>query len=91
MILVALALGFNVSASHLLGGMVTVAQTNYDSTSVAVYLVSDAGGVTPPSTIYVEQWEMDSQGWYTFTGTISLTNIDKFNFAVTGVNCNYEF
>ena len=74
LVLLALVVGFTSSASHLLGGMVTVAQTSYDSTSVAVYLVSDAGGVTPPSTIYVEQWEMDSQGWYTFTGTISLTN-----------------
>ena len=73
-VLVALVAGFTSSASHLLGGMVTVAQTSYDSTSVGVYLVSDAGGVTPPSTISVEQWEMNSQGWYTFTGTITLTN-----------------
>ena len=73
-VLVALVTGFTASASHLLGGMVTVAQTSYDSTSVAVYLVSDAGGVTPPSTISVEQWEMDSQGWYTYTGNVTLTS-----------------
>ena len=74
MVLVALIVGFTASASHLLGGMVTVAQTSYDSTSVAVYLVSDVGGVTPPSTISVEQWEMNSQGWYTYTGNVTLTN-----------------
>lgn len=74
MVLVALTVGFTASASHLLGGMVTVAQTSYDSTSVGVYLVSDAGGVTPPSTISVEQWEMNSQGWYTYTGNVTLTN-----------------
>lgn len=74
LVLLALVAGFTSSASHLLGGMVTVAQTSYDSTSVAVYLVSDAGGVTPPSTISVEQWEMDSQGWYTYTGNVTLTN-----------------
>ena len=72
--ILALALGINANASHLLGGMVTVAQTSYDSTSVGVYLVSDAGGVAPPTNITVEQWEMDSQGWYTFTGTVTLTN-----------------
>ena len=74
MVLIALITGFTASASHLLGGMVTVAQTSYDSTSVGVYLVSDAGGVTPPSTISVEQWEMNSQGWYTYTGNVTLTN-----------------
>jgi len=74
MVLVAIVVGFTASASHLLGGMVTVAQTSQDSTSVGVYLVSDAGGVTPPSTISVEQWEMNSQGWYTYTGNVTLTN-----------------
>ena len=49
--ILALALGINANASHLLGGMVTVAQTSYDSTSVGVYLVSDAGGVAPPQTL----------------------------------------
>ena len=60
------------SASHLLGGMVTVAQTSQDSTSVGVYLVSDPQGISP-NTIYVEKWEMDSQGWYVQNGTITLT------------------
>jgi hypothetical protein len=72
LVLLALALGLNVSASHLLGGMVTVAQTSQDSTSVGVYLVSDPQGISP-NTIYVEKWEMDSQGWYVQNGTISLT------------------
>ena len=74
MVLVALIAGFTASASHLLGGMVTVAQTSYDSTSVGVYLVSDAGGVTPPSTISVEQWEMNSVGWYSLAGYVTLTS-----------------
>ena len=72
LVVLALALSFNVSASHLLGGMVTVAQTSYDSTSVGVYLVSDPQGISP-NTIYVEKWEMDSQGWYVQNGTIALT------------------
>lgn len=72
LVLLALALGLNVSASHLLGGMVTVAQTSQDSTSVGVYLVSDPQGISP-NTIYVEKWEMDSQGWYIQNGTIALT------------------
>ena len=63
------------SASHLLGGMVAVAQTSQDSTSIGVYLVADQQGITP-NTIYVEKWEMNSQGWYVQNGTIAL---DKYN------------
>ena len=63
------------SASHLLGGMVAVAQTSQDSTSIGVYLVADSQGITP-NTIYVEKWEMNSQGWYVQNGTIAL---DKYN------------
>ena len=83
MVLVALVVGFTASASHLLGGMVTVAQTSYDSTSVGVYLVSDAGGVAPPTNITVEQWEMDSQGWYSLAGYVTLTSANTSNYQGT--------
>jgi hypothetical protein len=63
-------------ASHLLGGMVTVAQTSQDSTSIGVYLLVDPQGISGPNTIYVEKWEMNSQGWYVQNGTIAL---DKYN------------
>jgi len=75
MVLVALVVSLTASASHLLGGMVTVAQTSQDSTSVGVFLVADPQGITP-NTIYVEKWEMNSQGWYVQNGTVAL---DKFN------------
>ena len=75
MVLVALVVSLTASASHLLGGMVTVAQTSQDSTSIGVYLVADSQGITP-NTIYVEKWEMNSQGWYVQNGTIAL---DKYN------------
>jgi len=79
LVLLALTLGLNVSASHLLGGMVTVAQTSQDSTSVGVYLISDASGITPPTNISVEKWEMNSQGWYTLTGYVTLTSANTSN------------
>ena len=66
LVLLALTLGLNTSASHHLGGMVTVAQTSYDSTSVAVYLVDDPQGISPNS-ISIQKWEMNSVGWYTPT------------------------
>jgi hypothetical protein len=75
MVLVALAVSLAANASHLLGGMVTVAQTSQDSTSIGVYLLADPQGITP-NTIYVEKWEMNSQGWYVQNGTVAL---DKFN------------
>jgi hypothetical protein len=75
-VLVALAVSLTANASHLLGGMVTVAQTSQDSTSVGVYLLTDPQGISGPNTIYVEKWEMNSQGWYVQNGTIAL---DKYN------------
>ena len=79
MVLLALAVSLTASASHLLGGMVTVAQTSQDSTSVGVYLISDASGITPPTNISVEQWEMNSQGWYTLAGYVTLTSANTSN------------
>ena len=69
----AIALGINASASHLLGGMVGVFQTNQDSTTVGVWLISDAQGLPMPNSITVEKWEMNSVGWYVQNGTITLT------------------
>lgn len=73
MVLMALVVGFTASASHLLGGMVTVAQTSYDSTSVGVWLITDPQGISAPTSITVEKWEMNSVGWYVQNGTITLT------------------
>ena len=73
LVLVALVAGFTASASHLLGGMVTVAQTSYDSTSVGVYLLADPSGISSPNTINVEKWEMNSVGWYVQNGYVTLT------------------
>jgi len=72
LLLLTLTLSLTVNASHIVGGMVTVAQTSQDSTNVGVYLVTDPQGISP-NTIYVEKWEMDSQGWYVQNGTITLT------------------
>src|SRR6056300_1180502 len=72
MVLVALAVSLTANASHLLGGMVTVAQTSQDSTSIGVYLLVDPQGISGPNTIYVEKWEMNSQGWYVQNGTVAL-------------------
>jgi hypothetical protein len=73
--LLSLLITLTTTASHLMGGMVAVAQTNQDSTSIGVFLVVDPQGITP-NTIYVEKWEMNSQGWYVQNGTVAL---DKFN------------
>lgn len=72
MVAVATLMTLNVWASHLLGGGMGVYQTNYDSTSVAVYLIADPQGFIPQS-ISVEKWEMHSQGWYIKTGYVTLS------------------
>ena len=86
LVLLALALGLNVSASHLLGGMVTVAQTSQDSTSVGVYLLTDPQGISGPNIIYVEKWEMNSQGWYVQNGTVALDKSSTLSHQGMNVN-----
>ena len=80
LVMLALALGLNASASHLLGGMVGVFQTSQDSTTVGVWLVSDAQGLPMPSSITVEKWEMNSVGWYVQNGTVTLTQATTATF-----------
>lgn len=60
-------------ASHIMGGMVGVFQTSQDSTTVGVWLVTDGGGLPSPQSITVEQWEMNSVGFYTLTSYVTLT------------------
>ena len=85
LVLLALALGLNVSASHLLGGMVTVAQTSQDSTSIGVYLVADAQGISP-NNISVEKWEMNSVGWYNLVGYVTLAKSSTLSHQGTNVH-----
>lgn len=80
LILLTLVLGFTSSASHLLGGGVGVFQTSKDSTSVGVWLISEAQGLPMPNSINVEKWEMNSVGWYVQNGTISLSKTTSATF-----------
>ena len=73
-LMLGLTFSLTVSASHLLGGMVGVFQTSQDSTSVGVWLVSDASGLQMPNSIYVEKWEMVN-GFYTQTTSIQLAKV----------------
>ena len=86
LVLLALAVGLTANASHLLGGMVTVAQTSQDSTSVGVYLLTDPQGISGPNTIYVEKWEMNSQGWYVQNGTVALDKSSTLSHQGMNVN-----
>jgi len=73
--LLALLVTVNLSASHILGGIIQVAQTSQDSTSIGMYIVSDAFP-TMPQSVSVQKWVKDSQGWYQYDGNVTLT---KFN------------
>ena len=86
LVLLALAVGLTANASHLLGGMVTVAQTSQDSTSVGVYLLTDPQGISGPNTIYVEKWEMNSQGGYVQNGTVALDKSSTLSHQGMNVN-----
>ena len=70
----AVVLGINASASHLLGGMIGVFQTSQDSTTIGMALVMDSQSpIPPPNSLYIEKWEMNSVGWYVQNGVIELT------------------
>ncbi len=67
---------FVTKASHLMGGMIAVAQTSQDSTSIGMYVVADAFP-TLPNQVSLEMWIMDSQGWYTFDSYVTLDKINQ--------------
>lgn len=65
---------FVTKASHIMGGMISVANQGPDSTSVGLYIVSDQFP-TLPSSVSVERWKADNTGWYQLDGYITLDKI----------------
>jgi len=62
---------FVTKASHVMGGIIQVAQTSPDSTSIGLYIISESFP-SMPSSVSVQRWEMNSQGWYDYDGNITL-------------------
>lgn len=75
LLLLGLLLSLTTYASHILGGVIQVAQTSQDSTSIGLYIVSESFP-SMPNQVSIEKWVMDSQGWYQLDGYVTL---DKFN------------
>jgi len=67
---------FVTNASHMMGGIIQVAQTSQDSTSIGMYVVADAFPPLP-NQVSLEMWVMDSQGWYTFDSYITLDKVTQ--------------
>lgn len=67
---------FVTNASHMMGGIIQVAQTSQDSTSIGMYVVADAFPPLP-NQVSLEMWVMDSQGWYTFDSYVTLDKINQ--------------
>ena len=67
----------NLSASHIMGGMITVANKGTDSTAIGLYLLADPSGIMPAS-ITVEVWKEDNQGWYNPDGYITVDGTSVF-------------
>lgn len=74
--LLALVIGLNATASHMMGGIIQVAQTSQDSTSIGMYVIADQFP-TLPNQVSLEIWVMDSQGWYTFDSYVTLDKINQ--------------
>lgn len=73
-LLIALLTSFIVQASHVMGGMISVANQGPDSTSVGLYIVSDQFP-TLPNNVSIERWKADNTGWYQLDGYITLDKI----------------
>lgn len=65
----------SLSASHIMGGIISVANQGPDSTAIGMYIVSDQFPSTPQN-VSIEKWKADSQGWYQLDGYITLTKIN---------------
>ena len=71
--LLTLALGFNLSASHLLGGFINVIQVGYtDTVTIQVTLFSDPQGIGNPTTLTLNDL-VKVNGFYQTSTNISLT------------------
>ena len=71
---IALIIALQLQASHILGGIIQVAQTSPDSTSIGLYIVSESFPQMPQS-VSVQKWAMNSQGWYDLDGYVTLDKV----------------
>ena len=73
-LIIVLLTSFTAQASHVMGGMISVANQGPDSTSVGLYIVSDQFP-TLPNNVSVEMWKADNSGWYQLDGYVTLDKI----------------
>lgn len=80
LIVLALTLGFNVNASHLMGGYISVVQQGFtDTVNIQVTLFSDPQGVGNPQTLNVNKYELVN-GFYQTSSNISLSQQSTGNW-----------
>lgn len=72
--IVALISTFALQASHMMGGVISVANSGPDSTAISLYVVSDQFPALP-NNVSIEKWKANSTGWYELDGYITLDKI----------------
>lgn len=73
LVLLALALGLNVSASHLLGGYIQTVQRGYsDTVDITVILFTDPQGIANPTTISLQEFKLVNN-FYQSNATFTVT------------------
>ena len=101
LVVLALALGFNLSASHLLGGHIQAVQRNTsDTVDLVVTLYSDPQGISSPTTLYLNEYKI-TNGAYVSTGNVTATqnstytwqgfNVSVYTTTVTRTAGNYRW
>lgn len=73
-------------ATHIMGGMMTVSQTSWDSTSVGLYVISDMSFISMTPNITVQQWKKDNNGTYILTNFVTLSKGSAISHHGTNVH-----
>ena len=70
----ALLVSLSLQASHMMGGIISVANQGPDSTAISLYLVADQFPSLSQN-VSIEKWKADNTGWYQLDGYITLDKI----------------
>ena len=74
--ILAFFVSITMSASHMMGGIISVANQGPDSTAISLYVVADAFP-TLSQNVTVERWKADNTGWYQLDSYVTLSKVTQ--------------
>ena len=74
--MLAFCVSFTINASHMMGGIISVANQGPDSTAISLYVVADAFP-TLSQNVTIERWKADNTGWYQLDSYVTLSKVTQ--------------